>query len=319
MSDDKNAHQVCLEWCHILWDDPEATMNGLSLAEWADRIAGCATGEGAVVVRVSGRASPRGFLSRLRRPRPRRDEAGSICDPRGFPHTIPLSPQALALANMALHLRGPLFPGAGLNLFRHYAFDAVLSTLGLIPYRVLSAVGTLLYDRGRADLDRAFDGQLTPDDAKANAWIKLSKEGAKGLFHRGLPPGWGWAMREARGAEREEMQFVLERLSEHLLLPPPHTPHAGDFCAAYERVVTSVPPPRPGPPRAGHRRDEEIEQLAEHLVVCAHCGGVNRLIENGLIERGRRTTTATEPVLYVPAYFPSGETGPSTETDGART
>lgn len=304
--------ELCLKWCRILWlpgsvfdapwDDREFA-GGMSLKKMAYHIAWLAAEE-AVTSPKSGGKGPYSFS---RRPRP----AWVIRRGEVLRHRHTLSPGAQALANMVPHLR-PLPPPADLNLYRHYAFYAVLCELGLIPYRVLSGVGMLLYDLGNADLVEAFDGQLTPEEGQANKWRELRAGEVRKLYRDRLPPGWRWAMREARGAEREHMRFVVDELSGDLLLSPDsHTPHAGDFRTAYDRVVTSEAPPRGEGPC--HRRGEAVEQLAEHLIVCTLCGGLDRLLGNGSIGGGARAAATPKLALHVPDYFPPHE------TDGART
>lgn len=245
-------------------------------------------------------------------------------DLKSIPHEHGLSLKEevikkLCDAMCALH---GFYPLEGASLVRLYAFYALLRDFGQQPFRTATTVGRLLYGLDDDRLRHVFEEDLRPLNysGSSDTWEQRRALDVEKVF-RGGAEGW-WrdpdGTREADERERGHLLHVLRAVPADLALPPlpgarAAIPHEGYFRPAYaavleaEEIVWKVLGKRQRPrdmkeedkKEPLHRRHHRVERVAGHLVVCAECGGIPRLLAEA-----PGAAAGPEAELRVPAHFP---------------
>jgi hypothetical protein len=208
-----------------------------------------------------------------------------------------------------------------LNRVQQYAFYAVFYGLSRIPFISLISAGALLYNLPLDILAKFFGGALTPsDNSQYRRWYVEGLSEANIRFpgtariSRRVRRRAEVFLRKANELEQENMNLVF-----HMLSNPDKNylgPHLKDHREAYGYIVEEAPhlkiSKRQGRKEREylHRRSPDIEQKAEHLILCTECGGgipfLYEMYKASLKEHEKSRLAPLQ--LHVPTYFPMAKT-----------
>jgi hypothetical protein len=211
-----------------------------------------------------------------------------------------------------------------LNRVHQYAFYSVFYGITRIPFKSLISIGVLLYNLPLNIIREFFGGSLTPFERyQIDKWCvdelidfnQFFPEVARisGIRRNRVE----LLLRKAQKLEEKDIDLVfctLSNLDADYLGPHVNLgPHVKNPYRTYEHIINAPFPIIPGK-KGGedrhlfHRRSPDIEQKAEHLILCTECGGIGFLYD-----MYKKSLSQAEKLclpqlqLHVPDYFPRPE------------